>query len=113
MEAIHVLGRVYFQHNGSLVNMGRRGALHENAMDRGIRIQSPDDLKQFLLGGIRREDDFPGMHAQFSAFLHLGIDIYLGSGVIPHQDYGQARRNPGRLEPVNVSLNLFQNLGGH
>ena len=113
METVHVLGGVYFQHDGSLVNMGRGRALHQNAVDGGIRIQFPDDLKQFLLGGIRRENDFPGMHAQFSAFLHLGIDIYLGSGVIPHQDHGQARRNPGRLEPVNVSLNLLQNLGGH
>ena len=113
VEAVHILGGVYFQDHGRLVDMGGRRALHQNAVDGGVRIQVTDDLEQFFLGGIRGENDFTGVHSQLRAFFHFGIHIHLGGGVLPHQNHGQAGRYSLFPEPGNVLSNLFQHLGGY
>ena len=113
MEAVHILGGVYFQNHGRFVDVGRRRALHQDAVNGRIRVQVADNLKQFFLGSVGGENYFTGIHPQFRTFFHLGIYIYLGGGIIPYQHHGQTGRYSLFPEPGNIFFNLFQHLGGY
>ena len=113
MEAVHILGRVYFQDHGRLVDMGRRRALHQYAVDGRIHVQFTDNPEQFFLGSVGRENYFTGIHPQLRTLFHLGIYIYLGSGIFPYQNHGQTGRYSLFPEPGNIPFNLFQHLGSY
>ena len=99
-EAVHVLFDVDQGEDTFLVDMGRHGQLHENAADRRVGVQTPDQLLHLFLGCIRWQMLADRAHAQLLAGPALRRHVGRRIRPLSHQDGCQSRR----LLPCRYSL---------
>ncbi len=93
MESIDVLlGRDPANHR-LRVDLFRQRHLHENAMDRGIRVQPIDHGEQFCLRGCGRHADRFAMHARFFARFLFRADVHRTRRVFAHEHDRQSRND--------------------
>ena len=90
VEAIDVFGGVDGLNDGCLIDVFRRWALDENAVDGGIQIQLPHEGEDFLLRGAGGQLMLHRVEAEVFALFVLGADISTGGWVITDEDNGEA-----------------------
>ena len=112
VEAIHVLARVDGAHDGAFVDVLRRRALDQDAVDGGIGIELGHQRQEFLLRGVFGQFVLHGVQAQVLAFLVLAAHVGAGCGVIAHQHHRQPGLLPLFGEFGDITLAFLQHGGG-
>ncbi len=107
MKSVHVLSRIDRIDHCTLVDVLRRRRLHEDAVDRRVRVQRPDDGEQFVLRRRRRHVAFYRMHPEVQRRLFLALHVSMRSRIIAHHDHCETGCNSARLQFRDRSACLF------
>ena len=107
MEAIHVLVRVDQPQHARLVQMPRQRQLHQDAVDRRVRIEPLHRLLERLLRAVFLQADYSGADAGLDAAVFLVAHVHLARRVLAHQNNRQMRRHALRDHRLCALRNLF------
>ena len=112
MKAIHILARIDEIDDLMFIDLGWRGRLHENSVDGLFRIEITHHLEHFLLGGIHRELDLPGIDSHLPALPDLGIHIDLRSWIFSDQHDRQSGGDSLCFQGFDLFLAPGQDVSG-
>src|SRR5690606_28975100 len=73
-----------------VVQVGRQGQLHQDAVDAGIAVEIVDQIHQYRGAGVDGQSVLPGLDAQLLAALDLVGDVDVAGGVVTQQHHGDA-----------------------
>src|SRR5262249_49478873 len=112
VKSIDVLiGSNAAQHRLRIHVLGQRH-LNQNAVHRGIGIESVDDVDQLLLRDVRGTPNGLAVHAKLVRRPFLAADVYRARRILADKDDRQARRYAARLERLHADGNLGLHLRG-
>ena len=106
MEAVDVLRRVDGVDDGLLVDVVGQWELHQEPVDRRVRVELRDLAQKLLLRGLLWHPHGQGLHPELLAHLALLPDVDLRRGVVPHEDHCKARRDAFGLQGLD-SLSIL------
>jgi len=102
VEPVDVLAGVDRLDDHVGVDVLRKGQLNEDAVDRGVGIETGDDLPESILRRLGGQPELARQEPGLCGGLLLAAHVDLRGGVIAHEDHGKARRD---------SFFLFQFIG--
>ena len=94
MEAVDILGRIDGDQDLGRVELLGQRQLDQDAVDRGVGVEAPDQLQQLGLRRILGELVVEARHAEFDRELALAADVDLAGRIGAHQHRGQAGLGP-------------------
>jgi hypothetical protein len=91
VQAVRVLGGVDPQQRPSVVEVARERVLHDERVDRRIRVELVDDGVHLVLGGRAREASVDRGHADLGAVAVLHAHVLGAGSVVADQDRAETR----------------------
>src|SRR5690606_41697041 len=89
-KTVDILLRANGADHRLVVQVGRQGQLHQDAVDSGIAVEIVDQIHQYRGAGVGGMTVLPGRDAQLLAAHDRVGDVYVAGGVVTHQHHGDA-----------------------
>ena len=113
VHAVDVLVGVDLHERGVVVDLRRRGVLHEERVDARVVVHLADRRDDVGLRRVLRQVDVRRRPAELLGLLHLHADVAFARAVVADEHSSESGRVPGRQQLVDARREVGEHRVGH